>query len=162
MTINDTLLYKTVENPTKDGIYYITNNLSFPVQVVVTSRLNPETHSSLRILSNHADKKDVERFLAEAEKLSSPESLNNVDAVLQASVSANYDIYEEVRRDSIMCQALRELMKDEIETEINEAENRVKLEDIKGIMESFSVTAEQAMDALKIPQAKRAAIISKL
>ena len=144
------------------GIYYITNNLSFPVQIVVTSRLNPETHSSLRILSNHADKKDVERFLAEAEKLSSPESLNNVDAVLQASVSANYDIYEEVRRDSIMCQALRELMKDEIETEINEAENRVKLEDIKGIMESFSVTAEQAMDALKIPQAKRAAIISKL
>ena len=61
-----------------------------------------------------------------------------------------------------MCQALRELMKDEIETEINEAENRVKLEDIRGIMESFSVTAEQAMDALKIPQAKRAAIISKL
>ena len=61
-----------------------------------------------------------------------------------------------------MCQALRELMKDEIETEINEAENRVKLEDIKGIMESFSVTTEQAMDALKIPQAKRAVIISKL
>lgn len=162
MTINNTLLYKTVENPTKDGIYYITNNLSFPVQVVVTSRLNPETHSSLRILSNHADKKDVEMFLAEAEKFSSPESLNNVDAVLQASVSANYDIYEEVRRDSIMCQALRELMKDEIETEINEAENRVKLEAIKDIMESFIVTAEQAMDALKIPQAKRAAIISKL
>ena len=48
-----------------------------------------------------------------------------------------------------MCQALRELMKDEIETEINEAENRVKLEDIRGIMEAFSVTAEQAMDAQK-------------
>lgn len=61
-----------------------------------------------------------------------------------------------------MCQALRELMKDEIETEINEAKNRVKLEDIRGIMESFSVTAEQAMDALKIPQSNRAAIISKL
>ena len=79
------------------GIYYITNNLSLPIQIVVTSRLNPETHSSLRILSNHADKKDGERFLAEAEKLSSPESLNNVDAVLQVSVSANYDIYKEVR-----------------------------------------------------------------
>lgn len=88
----NTLLYKTVESPPKDGIYYITNNLSFPVQVVVTSRLNPETHSSLKILSNHADKKDVERFLAEAEKLSSLESLNNVDAVLQASVSANYEL----------------------------------------------------------------------
>ena len=44
-------------------------NLSFPVQVVVTSRLNSETHSSLRILSNHSDKKDVERFLADAPTL---------------------------------------------------------------------------------------------
>ena len=61
-----------------------------------------------------------------------------------------------------MCQALRELMKDEIETEINEAENRVKLEAIKDIMEALEYTADQAMNILKIPQAKRAAFMAKL
>ncbi|MDY3853919.1 MAG: hypothetical protein SO170_02990 [Butyribacter sp.] len=61
-----------------------------------------------------------------------------------------------------MCQALRELMKDEIETEINEAENRTKLEAIKDIMEALEYTADQAMDILKIPQAKRAAFMAKL
>ena len=61
-----------------------------------------------------------------------------------------------------MCQALRELMKDEIETEINEAENRTKLEAIKDIMEALEYTADQAMNILKIPQAKRAAFMAKL
>ena len=61
-----------------------------------------------------------------------------------------------------MCQALRELMKDEIETEINETENRTKLEAIKDIMEALEYTADQAMDILKIPQAKRAAFMAKL
>ena len=46
---------------------------------------------------------------------------NNIDAVLQASVSANYELYQEIRRDSTMCEALRELMKDEIDRDVNKA-----------------------------------------
>ena len=38
-----------------------------------------------------------------------------VDAVLQVSVSANTELYEQIRRDDRMCQALRELMKDELD-----------------------------------------------
>jgi hypothetical protein len=41
------------------GIYYVTNNLPFPVQVIVTSVLGKENHSCLRILTNKADKDDV-------------------------------------------------------------------------------------------------------
>lgn len=115
-------------------------------------------HSSLRILSNHANKKDVERFLTEAKALSSPESRNNIDAVLQVSVTANYELYQEIRRDSIMCQALQELIKDEIEEKIDWA----RIEDIKNIMEALEYSADQVMDILKIPQNKRASIISKL
>ena len=53
--------------------------------------------------------------------MNNPRERNNIDAVLQASVSANYELYQEIRRDSVMCEALRELMKDEIDRDVNNA-----------------------------------------
>ena len=44
-----------------------------------------------------------------------------------------------------MCRSMEEMLE--------EVEKRTKIEDIKNIMESFKVTAQQAMDALKIPAA---------
>ncbi len=140
------------------GIYYVTNNLPFPAQIVVTKQLSPESHSSLRILSEHAEKADIERFLRSVQQYTSPEDRNNIDAVLQVSVTANYDLYQEVRRESIMCQALQELMKDDIEEKIDGAH----IEDIRNIMKAFNVSAEQAMDVLQIPQNRRAFILSNL
>ena len=106
------------------GIYYITGNTLFPVQIVVAKELNNTLHSSLRVLSDSADREDVETFLQNSVKTSEPWEREDIDAVLQASVSANKELYEEIRRDSGMCQALRELMKDEIDKEIEGAENR--------------------------------------
>ena len=103
------------------GIYYIYNNLPFPVQVIVTQQLSKENHRSLRVLSAQAQRDDVEDFLKSAEKLRTPRQRNNIDAVLQVSVSANYKLYREIRRKFTMCEALRELMKDEIEKDVNDA-----------------------------------------
>lgn len=97
------------------------NKLPFSVQIVVTSRLDGERHSSLRVLSNRAAREDVERFLEEAQKIISPRERNNIDAVLQVSVNANFELYQDIRRDSGMCEALRELMKDEIEIELKKS-----------------------------------------
>ena len=97
------------------GIYYITGNTLFPVQMLVVKELDKQTHSSLRVLMDKADREDVETFLQNSVKTSEPWEREDIDAVLQASVSANKELYEEIRRDSGMCQALRELMKDEIE-----------------------------------------------
>ncbi len=148
------------------GIYYVTNNLPFPAQIVVTKQLSPESHSSLRILSEHAEKSDIERFLQSVQQYTSPEDRNNIDAVLQVSVTANYDLYQEVRRESIMCQALQELMKDEIKEQIDEkideTKNQLFLENVRSIMESLNFSAEQAMDVLQIPQNRRAFILSNL
>ena len=46
---------------------------------------------------------------------------SDADAVLQVSMSANYELYEKVRRDNTMCEALRRLMKDEIEEALDAA-----------------------------------------
>ena len=69
-----------------------------------------------------------------------------------------------------MCEALQELMKDEINEKINEAKTEAKtegsieskLEDIKNIMETMKLSIEQAMDALKIPTSQREMILKKL
>jgi hypothetical protein len=155
------------------GIYYVTGTLPFPVQVIVIKRLDKRLHSCLRILTNSADKDDVENFLREVKNVSTSGGRNNVDSVLQASVSANQELYEEVRRDAVMCQALEELMKDVIDERVdsavnsamNEAANKQfesNVETIKNIMDKFRVLPEQAMDLLNIPQQSRSKYLEKL
>ena len=46
--------------------------------------------------------------------MNTPRDRQNVKAVLQVSVKANDELYREIRRDANMCDALRELMKDDL------------------------------------------------
>lgn len=92
-------------------------------------------------------------------QISEPGTKNNINAVLQVSVSANKEIYEAIRRcDKVMCDALRELMKEDFE----ETKQETLLEAIKNLMDTMKCTAEQAMAALKIPDADRGKYIAKL
>ena len=52
-----------------------------------------------------------------------------------------------------MCQALRELMKEEIAEEVTKGRADEKLIDIKKLMKTMKWTAAQAMKALEIPAA---------
>jgi hypothetical protein len=138
------------------GIYYITGNLLFPVQIVVTSELSPENHSSLRVLTNKAKVEDVTNFLLQTKELASPGDKNNIDAVLQASVAANANIFDDVRRNANMCQALRELMKDEIEIELAnarkegaEAAKKEADEAVKAAAEAAKKEADEAAKAAR-------------
>ena len=150
------------------GIYYISGKQAlFDTQVVVTKQLNRETHRTLRVLSKHVKEEDVRAFVEEAALISEPGDRNNVDAVLQVSVSANKEIYEAIRRcDKVMCEALRELMKEDFEKQERETRQETKqetlLETIKNLMDTMKWTAEQAMTAMKIPDADRSKFIAKL
>ena len=152
-----------IENP-YPGIYYLRGWQAMPdTQIVVTGELDGK-HRALRVLSKNAMEEDVRGFIEEASRLTEPGDRNNADAVMQASVSANRVLYEKIRRcNPAMCEALRELMKDEIEREIEEqkrqaalqAEQKAKKEStielIKNLMDSMKWTAEQAMEAMKVP-----------
>ena len=128
------------------GIFYIDGETLFPCQVIVTSRLDRYKHPGLRILTSGAKEQDIRKFVIDAQGAKDPGDLENIDAVLQVSVSANSKLYEKVRGDDLMCQALRELMKDEIDKEKKDT----KIEDLRNIMKNLKLTAEQAMDALGI------------
>jgi hypothetical protein len=79
--------HKIEEN--SQGIYYVTEHLPLPAQVVVTQELDQGEHRRLRILSKHAKKEDVEEFLRKAEGMNTLRDRQNVEAVLQVSVKAN-------------------------------------------------------------------------
>lgn len=142
------------------GIYYISGKQAlFDTQVVVTKQLDGETHRTLRVLSKHVNEEEIRRFVEEATQMSEPGDRNNVDAVLQVSVSANKEIYEAIRRcDKVMCEALRELMKEDFE----QTKQETLLEAIKNLMETMKCSADQAMAALKIPDADKGKYIAKL
>ena len=78
-------------------------------------------HSTLRVLSKDVKEDDIQVFLEYVKSFTEPGEKANADAVIQVSVSANREKYEEVRRNSSMCEALRLLMKDEIEEELKNA-----------------------------------------
>ena len=96
------------------GIYYISGNLMFPTQIVVTDELEPENHSALRILAEDASSADVKRFLTLSMNYTKPEDRENIDAVLVVSRQANEKLYEE---ETSVSEQLRELFKDLFEKE---------------------------------------------
>ena len=53
-----------------------------------------------------------------------------------------------------MCDALRELMREEIEEERRKAEQETLLGAIKNLMANLKMTADQAMSAMSIPAEK--------
>lgn len=93
-----------------DGIYYL-KNFFIPTQIVVTKELSLGLHNSFRVLSRNADEKDIETFVKDVEGYIGKSEKSDADAVLQVSMSANYELYEKVRRNNTMCEALRRLMK---------------------------------------------------
>ena len=61
-----------------------------------------------------------------------------------------------------MCQALQELMKDDIEEKLMEQKTNYSQTMFAIFMKSLNFSAEQAMDVLQIPQNRRAFILSNL
>ena len=60
--------------------------------------------------------------------MNTPRDRQKVEAVLQVSVKANDELYREIKRDANMCDALRELMKDDLEDarKLGESEGEVR------------------------------------
>lgn len=134
------------------GIYYVRGKVPFPVQVVVTSQLERKAHCSLRVLTTQVEMQDAELFLEQIHYLESKNERSNIDSVLQVSVNANKQVYSLLRRQNEMCEALRELMKDEIEKELeNKLEQGEKLQLIRQVIKKLQKgnSVEETADMLE-------------
>jgi len=97
----------------ESGIYYVTGD-KIPIQIIVTKELTEAENLWLKSLTNELEQNET------AEKLLEEYSKNQANAlyrsVMELIVRANKQKFEEVKG---MCDALRELMKDEIDAEVN-------------------------------------------
>ena len=145
------------------GIFYINGVVNIPTQFILTSSLDKNMHICLRILSEHAEEEDIKRFIKMASELSEPIDRQNVDALLQVSISANSKTYDNIKRGNpFMCEALRELMKDEIQEEKQKAIDTSLIAVIKNLMKNSGCDATTAMEKLGIPATDQIRYAAKL
>ncbi len=91
------------------GIYYIYGDM-IPIQLILTSELSEEKNFWLRNLTNDITKTEaMEKLIEEYEK---HKNSGLYKAVMDIIVRANKKTFEEVKS---MCEALKELMKDELD-----------------------------------------------
>ncbi len=103
-------------------LVYVRGIIYFPTQVIVMKDLKGKEYAALRILTRNAKKEDIREFIRQARKFKEPGDRNNADTVFQVSATANMQLYEEIRKEDSMCEALRYLMRDEIAAEREAAE----------------------------------------
>ena len=101
----------TIDNP-EEGIYYVIGDI-LPIQILVTNRLSPEKNLWLYSLTDTLKDMSVTRQLLEDYKKNKDDQLYQDQAVMEIIVKANKNRLKEEKRD--MCNALLELMKDELD-----------------------------------------------
>lgn len=91
------------------GIYRVKGDM-VPIQILVTRRMSPEKNLWLRNLTDHIQSTEEAKRLLEEYKKHKTDKL--YESVVNIIMNANKDLFKEM---SSMCEALMELMKDELE-----------------------------------------------
>jgi hypothetical protein len=108
------------------GIYYIQkSSLFFPIQIIVTEELESEEHVWLRALTDHLQEADARRLAQATRILSQKGDIDNADAVINVTMKANKEFFEKIKEDEIMCEALREFFRPELEEAVKQTNNSV-------------------------------------
>ena len=103
------------------GVYYLSNNTFFPSQIIVSSQLESKDLSMMKILKRGAKESDVKDFIRLSTKYTSQGDRAKIDAILSVSISANEKLFRDIygEGDDTMCQALYDIMKEDIEKRVS-------------------------------------------
>lgn len=93
----------------EDGIYYI-NGDNIPIQLILTKELSEEQNLWLKSLTDELEETETAKHLIE--QYGKHKGNNLYKSVMDLIVRANKDKFKEAK---IMCEALEELMEDELE-----------------------------------------------
>lgn len=105
------------------GIYYVKKDGFIDTQIVVTGELEDDTQIWLRALAPKLEPETLGRLMARTRGIPSQGKKTLMDSVMQVVLSANREwLAKRKGEDLEMCEALRELMADEIKAELTKAE----------------------------------------
>ncbi len=130
------------------GIYRVeTDKPLFPVQILVLREMEWSKHIWITALQRKNSLEHARALILEANKLKYPDEQEWADAVLQLVVVNNKEIFKQlIQEGKNMCQALRELLDDEIQEEVNDAECRGEA---RGIKIGEARTAKNFVDIIR-------------
>ena len=142
--------------------FVLQNIYSGVILTLKLTELNSKNHESLKVLSKSAQTDDIQRFTELASAFTEPGDKEKADAVLQVSVAANRKNYDKVRRTSDMCEALRELMKEEIEEELKKNREQGRINQLIDLVmqnllpiETAAQCAKMTLDEFKVAIEKK-------
>lgn len=127
------------------GIYEISKDGYPPTQIIVSSELDKGSHTWLTALTSGMEEADVERFIRNIENLEEKDEKEFADSVLQVSMKENARAFDIAKEVPDMCEALRELMKPELE----EAKTEGMAEMIIEYSMEYNLTEDQTLERLK-------------
>jgi hypothetical protein len=131
------------------GIYYIQKPEHFPAQIIAIKEVNEEEHVWLRGLTEHLEEENAKRLIYATRLLQQKGDVDNADAVLQVSMKANEAVYDKMKKeDIIMCEALRELMRPEIEQEFQQGMQQ-GIQKMLGVLQELNHSTDTAFAQLK-------------
>ena len=137
------------------GIYHVTGITDLPFQIIITGELEGKEYASYRALTDKAIKTDVEQIFTDISEEQDDSVKEYYRVLLKLVMEKNPQFIEEIRRDKGMADVLMEIVKDKVEERVNAKEQETLTTSIRNLMRNLSMTAEQAMEALNIPEAQR-------
>lgn len=98
------------------GIFYVEKEGIFPIQVIASGELTADNQKWLTLLSSNLSRSDAERIIVQMAALVQKDEKEFGDSVLQVAMKENQKLFDDMKmEDSEMCDALRELMKPELD-----------------------------------------------
>ena len=100
-------------NPIHPGIYALSNNLPFRIQVIIIREFPPEQCTWLRSLTRHGTRSNLDNIVSNTQSLDKSFK-SHADNVMDVFTSANNDLVKKELEDPTMCNAVNELFADQI------------------------------------------------
>lgn len=140
-----------------NGIYYVKGEI-FPVQIIVTKELSKEENFWLRSMTNDLTKEEARELV---QKYEGHEKDNWYQSVMDVVVRANEKGFKEMKQ---MCDALLELMKDELDESREKGISLGRQEEKIAIvtkMKEKGLSAEQIVELTGLPENEVKGIIKE-
>ena len=114
----------TLEATDVDGIYKVLELTDLPMQIVVIGELKGEEYAAYRLLSEHADEKDVEIVAEKIRCAQTPDEQENGQRLMEFVENKNPGIMRRaIGGDEDMASILMDVLEPEIKTVVNNAVN---------------------------------------
>ena len=111
------------------GIYYVTGNILFAMQLIVSKQLESNEHIWLHSLQNNISQEDYQQLLLHVDTLDAKEKETYGEAILEVVSKANTKQIEKWKEESSMtCPTLERIMEPELEAKRLEGERAGRLQ----------------------------------